>query len=87
MTFSTLIISVEDFSQDRLEAIEALAFKTQALLEESKRHVARLQRERERQNQKILVLEVEQEKLVDQVSTLKKDLKRKRRSESDHRKS
>ena len=82
-----MIISVEDFSQDRLEAIEALAFKTQALLEESKRHVARLQRERERQNQKILVLEVEQEKLVDQVSTLKKDLKRKRRSESDHRKS
>ena len=68
-----------------MEAIEALAFKTQALLEESKRHVARLQRER--QNQKILVLEVEQEKLVDQVSTLKKDLKRKQRSESDHRKS
>ena len=87
MTFSTLIISVEDFFQDRLEAIEALAFKTQALLEESKRHVARLQRECERQNQKILVLEVEQEKLVDQVSTLKKDLKLKRRSESDHRKS
>ena len=84
MTFSTLIISVEDFSQDRLEAIEALAFKTQALLEVSKRHVARIQRERESQNQKILILEVEQEKLV---STLKKDLKRKRRSESDHRKS
>ena len=58
-----------------MEAIEALAFKTQALLEESKRHVARLQHERERQNQKILVLEVEQDKLVDQVSTLKKDLK------------
>ena len=70
-----------------MEAIEALAFKTQALLEESKRHVARLQHERERQNQKLLVLEVEQDKLVDQVSTLKKDLKRKRRSESDHRKS
>ena len=82
-----MIISVEYFSQDRLEAIEALAFKTQALLEESKRPVARLQRDHERQNQKILVLEVEQEKLVDQVSTLKKDLKRKRCSESDHRKS
>ena len=70
-----------------MEAIEALAFKTQALLEESKRHVARLQHERECQNQKLLVLEVEQDKLVDQVSTLKKDLKRKRHSESDHRKS
>ena len=68
-----------------MEAIEALAFKTQALLEESKRHVARLQHERERQNQKLLVLEVEQDKLVGQVSTLKKDLKRRRRSESDHR--
>ena len=82
-----MIISVEAFSQERLTAIEALAFKTQALLEESIRHVARLQRERDRQNLKILVLEEEQDKLVDQVSTLKKDLKHKRRSESGHCKS
>ena len=82
-----MIISVEAFSQERLEAVEALAFKTQTLLEESKRHVAHLQHEHERQNQKIILLEEEQDELVDQVSTLKKDLKRKGRSESGHSKS
>ena len=50
-------------------------------------HVARLERERERQNNKILALEEEQNNLLDEVSTLKKDLKRKQHSGSGHGKS
>ena len=58
-----LFFAVEGYSQERFEAIDALAFNAQNLLEVANRKVARLEQDRDRQNKEIRDLEIEQDQL------------------------